>query len=298
VKPVYNLRADHLSLIAREHVRHSLRSGTGVVFLVLAMIAGLALASIVVYPVESVDKFGDRHAVAGVTKQLDHVVSNWGPQILRMFTSATSEQSQHWLRDEPPLVSLFLILLIAFLPFLVALGAFNQTSGDIGSKGLRYLLLRTERSNIFLGRLIGTYLFTLVVIAMIVAVVTLYLVVKARFYPTGDVLRWSLHGLVACAIYALPWVTVCALVSTAVPLPFVSLVVVEVGILAWMLTLYAVGVNIQAFADYGPYITPLGWKWWLIDPSVGRCLVGGGAMIGFAAVATWLGLRTFNRRDL
>jgi hypothetical protein len=262
-----------------------------VIFLVLAMLVGLILAGVAVMPVEALAR---EHDAAHAFEKL---VNEFGPSVLNTFTDASPEQAQYMLHDHPALISVFLVLLFAFVPFLTFLAGFNQTAGDIGSKGLRYQLLRTERANIFVGRAIATYLFTLAVMTLIILVVGVYVVAKVNFYPTGDVILWLLRGWVACALFILPWVALTAWISAMMDIAFLALVICEVGLLVWVILVSVMQKNLEQLA-YGRYLTPWGWRNWLLDPSIGRLLSGMAAMAGFAAIFSFLGLRHFDKRDL
>lgn len=306
-----HLRPAHIRLIARTHVRYSLRSGSGVVFLVLAILTGLVIAGVVITPVEAIAKiekeqFREARADAdaagidhdAVTRQImDRFVEDIGKPVIKKFTGASEEQAHFLLFKKPALVSAFLVLMVFFLPFIVSLGAFNQTSGDIASKGLRYQLLRTERGNIFLGRMVGTYLFYLAVLAVLMFTVLVYLVAKAQFYPTADVVLWMLQGFLALSLYALPWIALCAWISCVIDSPFGSLVISNLIIGMWPVIAMSLA-NVEPFLGNASYLMPWGFKYYLVDPSVGMLLGGVGAMLGFSALFTWLGLRHFQKRDL
>lgn len=306
-----HLRPAHIRLIARTHVRYSLRSGSGVVFLVLAILTGLTIAGFVITPVESIAKlekeqFRDARAhseAAGVdhdevTRQImDRFIDEIGKPVIKYFTGASDAQADYFLVDKPALVSAFLVLMIFFLPFIVSLGAFNQTSGDIATKGLRYQLLRTERGNIFLGRMVGTYLFFLAVLAVLMFTVMMYLVAKAQFYPAADVVLWMLQGCLALAIYALPWIALCAWISCVIDSPFGSLVISNLIIGIWPVIAMSLG-NVEEFLGYVGYIMPWASKYFLVHPNIGVVLGGFAAMLGFSVLFTWLGLRHFQKRDL
>ena len=291
-----NVRRDHLKLIAASYLRTSLRSGAGVIFLVVSMIVGLVLAGIAVLPIDQLDAIsGGRHKEAAIA--FNEAVEKFGPSVLRLFTDATPEQANFFLVDKPALMSLFLIMMLAFIPYLCALAGFNQTAGDIGSKGLRYLTPRTERTNIFFGRLVATYVFALAVMTIIVLAVGLYVVVKVRFYPTGDVIFWLARGWLMFAIFLLPWITFSAWISCLIPIPFLSLLVSAVGLLAWVIIVLVFAARIPE-AHYAVYLSPWGWKLWLLDPSPVKTLGGIAAMLGFTGLFAFLGARHFDRRDL
>jgi ABC-type transport system involved in multi-copper enzyme maturation permease subunit len=289
------VRRDHLKLVASSYLRTSLRSGAGVIFLVLSMIVGLVLAGIAVLPIETMQvaaKSGQSAEMA-----FNEVVAKFGPEVISLFTNVSDETARYWLTDQPALMTLFLIMMLVFLPFLASLAGFNQTSGDIGSKGLRYLLPRTERANIFLGRLIATYVFTLSVITVIFAVVALYTVVKVPYYSTGATLWWVLRGWFACAVFLLPWVALAAWISSTMEFPFLSLLILELGLILWIVIVYVMTKKLEEL-HYAAYATPWGYKYWLLDQNPAKVLGGVAVMLGFTGAFTWLGLRNFDKRDL
>jgi hypothetical protein len=290
-----HVRRDHLKLVATTYLRTSLRSGAGVIFLVLSMIVGLVLAGISVLPIETLQLMAKNGQNAQVA--FDEGVAKFGPSVIGVFSNASDDTTRYWLTSQPALMSVFLIMMLVFLPFLAVLAGFNQTSGDIGSKGLRYLLPRTERANIFLGRMIATYLFTVAVITLIIAVVALYVVIKVPYYGTGDVLWWLARGWLACVVFVLPWAALTAWISATMEYAFLSLLIAEVGLLLWIVVVHIAGNKLDALG-YAAYATPWGYKFWLIDPNPGVVLAGIAAMLGFTAVFTWLGVRHFDKRDL
>ena len=47
------------------------------------------------------------------------------------------------------------------------------------------------------GRFLGTAVFSICVIALTLAIVTLYLALRIKIYPAGPLFAWSLRGFVA-----------------------------------------------------------------------------------------------------
>src|SRR5205814_5118158 len=129
---------------------------------------------------------------------------------VKWVTGSDEAEVTYLLREQPALLSaIFVLLLIAF-PFISCLGASNQTSGDIGSRGLRYLLLRTERPNIFLGRFVGTMGFLAASTALLMVILAVYIGAKFNIYSLGDMALWSLEGYAAVLFVCLPYVAMCA----------------------------------------------------------------------------------------
>jgi ABC-type transport system involved in multi-copper enzyme maturation permease subunit len=189
------------------------------------------------------------------------------------------------------------MIMMFSMPFLACLGAFNQLAGDIQYKGLRYLLLRTERANIFLGRFIGTILFTMAILALLMIVIFLYLVFKADFYAPLQVAGWLLYGYVALCLFALPYVALCSWISGATDSPFLSLILCEI-IAIFPIVFVALATNIHKSLEYVGWIMPWPFKYHLMSPNPVHVTGAAGAMLGFTALFLFLGLRQFQRRDL
>ena len=183
------------------------------------------------------------------------------------------------------------------IPFLVSAGAFNQTSGDIQVRSLRYVLLRTERANIFIGRFLGTAAFVMAVLGLLCGVVLLYLVGKVRFYPPGDVVLWMAQGFLAILLLSLPYIAFCAWISAAIDSPIISLVISQVVVLFAPVIVYAMTVAL-APARYLGYVLPWPLKYELLSPHPLHVAGAGAAMLGYTGLYLWLGLKTFEGRDL
>src|SRR5205823_3778067 len=141
------------------------RGGTGILFTLVALIVGLVIGAIFITPVEELHKYVNREREAArrqprdpfdqrpppaekeiekkdivetVTKEIGRPVAKWA--------TGDDEQADFLVKDRPALVSAILMVMLIAMPFLICLGSFNQLAGDIQYKGLRYLLLRTERA--------------------------------------------------------------------------------------------------------------------------------------------------------
>ncbi len=295
---VYHLRGSHLNLIARQHAKYSIRGGTGLVFTFLTLVTGLIIASIFIDSIGNIQKSMEQAGEKSSKKQvLEEVVDTVGKPAVKWAIGGDAEQAEYLLEKKPALVSAVMIVLLFALPFLVAMGSFNQLSGDIGSKGLRYLLPRTERANLFFGRFIGTYVFVLLVLALLMGVVLIYLVLKAKLYPAGDVTMWMLRGYLAMALLALPYVAFCSWFSAMLDMPFGTFAVTQL-IIGFLPLFASLGQGAADEAKYINYVMPWPWRYDLLHPAPGRFLAATAVMLGFTALFLFLGARHFQKRDL
>jgi len=201
------------------------------------------------------------------------------------------------LEQRPALLSAIFLVLIFGMPFVISFLAYNQVSGDIQSHGLRYLLLRTERSSIYFGRFLGTAIFSTAVMAIIVVTITFYLGMKTRIYPALALTGWAAHGFLALAILMVPYIAVCSLISASVDSPFLSLILAKLAI-AGVLLFGGLGRFAWKPAKYLLYALPWGWQNNLLHPEPVHLLGAALACLLYTGVFLMLGYYCFERRDL
>jgi hypothetical protein len=316
----------HVRLISQYWTRFAIRSGSGLVYLLIVLIFGLSAAHSLISPVEllmaqQVRDMGERdpNAVQSLimtlgkpvvkfvlgSKSLGEVAQEtsqtpmmmMGPPVSQEDTSQAGQWAEFLLEDRPALLSAIFLILTFGLPFAISFLAFNQTSGDVQTRGLRYLLLRTERANIYFGRFLGTAVFSTAVIAFLVLTIVLYLGLQTRLYAAGDLLVWSIQGFFALSVLMLPYIAVCAMISACVSSPFLSLILAKL-LIAGTLLFAMVGRLAWEPMKYIKYLLPWGWQNHLLHPSVVHWGCAGLACLAYTAVFLMIGYRRFEKRDL
>jgi ABC-type transport system involved in multi-copper enzyme maturation permease subunit len=322
-----NITLAHVRLISQYWTRFSVRSGSGLVYLMIVLTFGLSVAHMLISPVELLMVQQERDMghrdpnlvqemimslgkpvvkfVLG-TKSLGEVAKEASEQPMMMMpapmmekadTTAAGQWAAFLLEERPALLSAIFLILVFGMPFAISFLAFNQISGDVQSRGLRYLLLRTERSNIFLGRFLGTAVFSTGVIAFLILTIVLYLGLKTGLYPAKALLVWSVQGFYALSMLMLPYIAVCAMISACVSSPFLSLILAKL-IIAGTLLFAALGTFVWEPLKYIKYLLPWGWQNHLLHPSWLHWGGAGLACLAYTAVFLMLGYRRFEKRDL
>ncbi len=323
------LNARHIWLIGLHWSRHAVRGGAGLVYLLIALIFGLSVAQMVIMPVEQLMTVQERQTGQRDLEAVRSTIISVGRPVTRFVLglksmedlareSDTQERAgpanapaadpvggsgrlDPWtsflLEDRPALLSIIFLVLVFGMPFAISFLAFNQVTGDIQSHGLRYLLLRTERGNIYFGRFLGTAAFSTAVMAVIVATITLYLGLRVRIYPAAALAVWALHGFAALALLMVPYIAVCSIVSVSVDSPFLSLVVAKL-IIGGVLLLAILGGLKWEGARFIKYALPWGWQNHLLHPEPSHWLAAGLACLLYTAVFLLLGYARFETRDL
>jgi len=295
------LRRDHVGIIAGTWMRFSLRTGGGLMTILVVLIAGLSIAAAFTAPIEMVMQQSNDlgHTTGEAASTIDRVARS--PEVARVaewVTGADASQVNYLLQRQPALLSAMWLIMLMSFPFITGLGAFNQTSGDIGNRGLRYLLLRTERPNIFIGRFLGTVGFIAASVALMLAIVALYIGVKFNIYPLGELLAWTAQGYLAVILLCLPYVAMCAWMSGLLDSAFGSY-----AICTLLIGFPIVFFKFANFASHGkiPWLerlVPWGWKYDLLAGDLGTRLLAVLVMAGFTVGFLALGLRGFRKRDL
>lgn len=293
-----NLR--QLKLICVNDLRNALRSGSGLVYFVLALFFGLIVANLIISPFEVLVAQNELMTPAEVER---NVISFARPIIEWALTrgETVAPETVTWvnflLQERPAMLSAIFFILLFGTPLLIPFGGFNQTAGDIGNRGLRYLLLRTERSNIYFGRLISTMILAISVQVLVIAIVAGYLSLKIQIYDGMAIFSWSLQGLLVLSVLTLPYIAVCAWISASNDSPMVSLVIANAVIGGVLLAAFLA----QLQWDYGRWLAwllPWGIQKNLFRPELSTVLVAIGACLLYTVFFASLGARKFARRDL
>lgn len=317
----------HVRLISQYWTRFAVRSGSGLVYLLIVLIFGLSSANMLISPVELLMTQQERDMGQRDLNAVQELIMSLGKPVVKFVlgnksigqmakessqdpmlmmpmpgmpqedTSAAGQWATFLLQDRPALLSATFLILVFGLPFAISFLAFNQTSGDIQSRGLRYLLLRTERANIFFGRFLGTVVFSTGVIAFLLFTIALYLGLKTGLYPAKDLLVWSVQGFYALSMLMLPYIAVCAMISACVSSAFLSLILAKL-VIAGTLLFAVVGGFVWEPFRYVKCLLPWGWQNHLLHPSAVHWAGAGLACLAYSAVFLTLGYRRFDRRDL
>ncbi len=312
------MNARHVNLISRYSIRYSVRGGVGLVSLLLTLVFGLGVAHILLKPAEMALTQAKKIGFENLTQEelLDDFINDRGVRrvvdwILTDKAAAESEDaavqaqakedarnwSAHLLNDNPALLSAIMLILLYGWPLMVSMGAFNLFSGDIQSRGLRYHLIRADRSSIYWGRVLGMILTQSFILVAVMSVITAYMAMKLPFYGWGPLTAWGLQGLMALVVLSLPYIGLCAWISASINSPFGALTIISAALGAVPL-LALLGQSQWSGLGYINYLLPWGIQHQLFHPEPAVIITTVLACLGYAAVFFYLGQRTFRSRDL
>lgn len=115
--------------------------------------------------------------------------------------------------EHSPFITITYILTVFGTPFLTMFAALDQNATDIGSKGIRFMLPRTSRDNLLLGRFLGTLLFWALLLTLSGVAITALALTLDEVHPASTVIVdgvWFTLGLVLTATPFVAFMAVCS----------------------------------------------------------------------------------------
>ena len=318
--------APHVVLIGRNAVRQTLRGASGVLFCFATLVIGLFLTQVLFLPIDffrlqaqgrqeisdeqlveqleeiSVPLLGRLIGASELAEAGDQAGEGIAPQPLGSDLLAADDTpgvrwARYLLRERPGFLSLILMVLCFFIPAVVVFSGFSQIAGDARNRGLRYLLLRTTRRDIFFGKFVGSAIISTLLIFVLMVAVTVYVQRKLAVYEFSAVLPWALWGFLAFVIASLPFIAISITMSAMIDSPFGALSA-GLGVVAvFPLVVRGIASAWEPFRYVG-FLVPQQLVFSFFHPDPGRVLLVSFVMIGYTALYLTGGYLYFKRRNL
>ncbi|KIG14600.1 hypothetical protein DB30_06655 [Enhygromyxa salina] len=201
------------------------------------------------------------------------------------------------LRQHPPVLVALFALVMFLMPLLSIILAYDQTATDIETRHVRYLLFRSDRISIFLGKALGAQLIISIAVALVVLIFGVFLAVRTDALEGMKGVAYLGRIWVTAVLYAVPFVALLGLSSALFGRARRSLTVAflywfGVATLSGLLSLANEGF------EHLRYLFPSVGRFDLLldDPGDLRGTVL--YLVAFTLVAGLLGLWRFRSRDL
>jgi ABC-type transport system involved in multi-copper enzyme maturation permease subunit len=217
------------------------------------------------------------------------------------------------LAQVPLIVLLTFKITLYFLPLFIAVMGFDQISGEIGPRSIRYLVVRARRSSILWGK----YLAQATLLAGLVLVVDLAVIGVARWltpsFEIGAMATTLVKCWLAATVFSLSYVALSSFCSTLFRSAAVSLIFNIFALFGfWLVNKVGEGaaaVAKQAQEGEAPsriatalswlqYVSPSHYSNNLLHPHLLKLLGSTAIYAGFAAAFLVLGYAVLRRRDL
>lgn len=221
-------------------------------------------------------------------KQLMEGVVGW-------FVDLESGTFSEMLAGHSPFALVFFLVALAVNPLVSILATFDQTGGDISTRHIRYLLLRTNRRTLYWGKVLGATLFVSLILGVLVAIVAGFGILGGAT-PASEILYFVRIWL-TLSVSAIPFIALNAW-ANALAGSAGGAFGITFGYYATVWLISAVGGWVDDTVKMVGYLSPSALKFSLAADDlaiVGKGLVHMGII---AAIGLALGSLMFQRRDV
>jgi ABC-type transport system involved in multi-copper enzyme maturation permease subunit len=199
-----------------------------------------------------------------------------------------------------PLVVLVVFkLTLFFLPAYVALMGFDQVSGEVGPRSIRYLTVRARRSSVLLGKFLSQASVLLGLVLLIDLAIFLYAWLTTPDFALAAFALNLLKFWLAAVVFSLAYMALTTLCSSLFRSPAVSLVFNFVLLFAfWLVDVVGGLAKGRGVLEYIGYLSPSHYATNLLHPQLLQFGVSGLAYAVFALLFLGGALFVLRARDL
>lgn len=198
----------------------------------------------------------------------------------------------HYLADIPLIVLFFFKFALLFLPLLIVLMGFDQISGELQSRAMRFAALRSSRGALLAGKVAAQVVLLLGLTAVINALLFAYAAATTEGFALGPGLVALIKFWLLTLVFGLAYIGLTAMCSALFRAPVFSLLTALCALFGfWLIAVMGRFESLKLLS----YLAPSHYEDGLISPSWPQAFTSVGAYVAFAAVflsAAWLALRT------
>lgn len=273
-------------------LRRALRSGRTVVLLGLYALFS-ALMLLVVGAITRSLRQGLQRSAGADAEQAQAALDQAQQGILGFWVGEDPAMLEA-LSQVPMVVLVVFKMTLFFLPAYIVLMGFDQVSGEVGPRSIRYATVRARRSSVLLGKFLTQATLLLGLVLVVDLGIFLYAKLTTPDFALGLMLLTLLRFWMAAVLYSLAYVALTTLCSTLFRSPGVSLVFNFILLFVFWLV-DVVARALPSPADALRYASPSAYSTNLLHPEPLRFLVSAGAYAGFALL--FLGAAHFILRE-
>jgi ABC-2 type transport system permease protein len=199
-----------------------------------------------------------------------------------------------------PLVVLVVFkVTLFFLPLYVALMGFDQVSGEVGPRSIRYLTVRARRSSLLLGKFLSQATVLLGLVLIIDLSIFLYAAATTPDFALGAFTLNLLKFWLAAVVFSLAYLALTTLCSSLFRSPALSLIVNIFMLFGfWLVNLVGSLAAEKSPVGYMRYLSPSHYANNLLHPGLAEFTMSGMAYAVFALLFLGGALLVLRERDL
>lgn len=217
--------------------------------------------------------------------------------MLELWTDLPMARLQALLTENPPTLAVWLAVMVVSVPGLAATLACDQTSTDIRTRHLRFLLTRASRAELYWGKALAAFgLYAACVLFAAGATTIALLGAPGAFGGPGGA-AWLTRGVALLLVLGIPMVALMALSSALIAHPLLAM---AFGFGLWFAVWLGgwLGGMVYEPLESIHYLLPTAFKYRLLSPEPSDLALAVGHQLALAAGLFGLGLWRFRGRDV
>ncbi|MCY1044746.1 ABC transporter permease subunit [Corallococcus sp. bb12-1] len=281
-------------------LRRAVRSGRALVLLGLySMFSALVLLVVGFVTRELQGQVNEKLMEVGADAEATARAADEMQQGVLGFLTSNDTAMMQALSQVPIVVLIVFKITLFFLPAYIALMGFDQVSGEVGPRSIRYLTVRARRSSVLLGKFLSQATLLLGLVLVIDLAIFVYARILNPDFGFGVLATNLLKFWGATIVFSLAYVALTTLCSSLFRSPAVSLVFNFILLFVFWL-MDSVG---RAVADTSPvrfvrYLSPSYYSGNLLHPKLVEFAGSGAAYAAFAAIFLVGAYGVLRARDL
>lgn len=270
--------------VAQRELRKSFRSAKGIVLLVLSLLGGTAVTMLLAWVQQL-----KREKLADVSPEAIEAARE------RAMTEAFGDAATGKALSHTPEVLLVVFFITIWLtPLLISLLGFDNVSGEMQHKSVRYWTLRTRRSSYMIGKWLGLWTTVSAITLTMHAVIWMVCIFRGEA-PAATAIGWGVRLWVITLPMSAVWCAISTLVSSIFKTPILALLATFAAFFVlWVIYLFGLRFNVDALT----YVYPNTFDGFLINSRVDRWMTGLAACIGMTALYVGASSFMFTKRDV
>ncbi|MBN9686352.1 ABC transporter permease subunit [Corallococcus sp. NCSPR001] len=281
-------------------LRRAMKSGRAIVLLGLySMFSALVLLVVGFVTRELQAQVNAKLAESGGDSEMATQAAEQMHQGVLGFLASNDAAMMEALAKVPIVVLIVFKISLFFLPAYIALMGFDQVSGEVGPRSMRYLTVRARRSSVLLGKFLSQATLLVGLVLIIDLAIFIYARIINDDFAFGVLVLNLLKFWSATIVFSLAYVALTTLCSSLFRSPAVSLVFNFILLFVfWLMDSVGRAVSEENVLRFLRYLSPSYYSGNLLHPRLAEFAMSGAAYVAFAAVFLFGAYGVLRARDL
>ncbi|RKH13007.1 ABC transporter permease [Corallococcus sp. CA053C] len=281
-------------------LRRAVRSGRALVLLGLySMFSALVLLVVGFVTRELQAQVNDKLTEVGADAEATARAADELHRGVLGFLTSNDTAMMEALAQVPIVVLVVFKITLFFLPAYIALMGFDQVSGEVGPRSIRYLTVRARRSSVLLGKFLSQATLLLALVLVIDLAIFVYARILNPDFGFGVLVLNLLKFWTATIVFSLAYVALTTLCSSLFRSPAVSLVFNFILLFVfWLMDSVARASSDTNLLRFLRYLSPSNYSGNLLHPKLAEFAGSGAAYAAFAAIFLVGAYGVLRARDL